>query len=61
MQSEVKPTALEEKWEKNKSSGPSLDDAYSEDGKIKEGGVSEEIMSLILENRSTSLSRSCCY
>ena len=47
MQSEVKPTALEEKWEKNKSSGPSLDDAYSDDGKIKEGGVSEEIMSLI--------------
>jgi co-chaperonin GroES (HSP10) len=48
MQSEPTLTALEEKWQKEeKPSKPSLNDAYSEDGKVREEGIAESVRDLI--------------
>ena len=48
MQSEPKLTALEEKWQKEeKTSKPSLNDAYTEDGKVKDEGIEQNVLDLI--------------
>lgn len=45
---EAELTPLEKKWEQNKKDKkPSLDDAYSDEGKIPEEGLSSSILDLI--------------
>ena len=40
-------TALEKKWREEEPSRPSLNDAYSESGKINEEGIPESVLDLI--------------
>ena len=48
MQSEPNLTALEEKWQtEKKDAKPSLNDAYTEDGKVKDEGIEQSVLDLI--------------
>lgn len=41
-------SALEEKWQREKAdTKPSLDDAYTEDGKVSDEGIGENVLNLV--------------